>query len=70
MNTEAGEKIDTEAVKPRIRKVLLAEKAEEAVQKHIQKIAENPEEVRVYLRLDKQLDAPPELQKKLSSAGR
>ncbi|MDX9971550.1 MAG: peptidylprolyl isomerase [FCB group bacterium] len=69
VDTQAGEKVDTEAIKPRIRKGLLAEKAEEAVQKYIEKVAQNPDEVRVYLRLDKQLEARPDLQKKLSQAG-
>jgi parvulin-like peptidyl-prolyl isomerase len=71
VEVQSGQAIDMSKAKPRIQQGLKAEKADQIVQQYVQQTAEKSEDVKVYLRLDKQLATRPDLQKEfLKAAGK
>jgi peptidyl-prolyl cis-trans isomerase SurA len=63
----SGSEVTLEEATPSIRRLLLAEKGAKAVKEFCRDIAEQPEAVEVYLQLDQQILAHPELAEQLGA---
>lgn len=63
----AGEETSLDKAAPEIRRMLLAKKGSEAIHEFTSKVTANPEALQVFLDLEKQIQARPDLQKDLST---
>ncbi len=63
-----GEETPLEKAEPEIRRMLLAKKGAQAIHEFTSKVTADPDALKVYLDLDKQIEARPDLREKLSQS--